>query len=67
MSRSTAINSNAFSLPCNMDERMRVFALFRAEKERSAVAECAIDSFILLSLSITAAGGPAALDNRYSL
>ena len=48
MSRSTAINSNAFSLPCNMDERMRVFALFRAEKERSAVAECAIDSFILL-------------------
>ena len=48
MSRSTAINSNAFSLPCNMDERMRVFTLFRAEKERSAVAECAIDSFILL-------------------
>ena len=49
-----------------MDERMRVFALFRA-KERSAVAECAIDSFILLWLSITLAGGPAALDNRYSL
>ena len=39
MSRSTAINSNASSLPCNMDERMRVFTLFRAEKERSAVAE----------------------------
>ena len=50
-----------------MDERMRVFTLFRAEKKRSAVAECAIDSFILLWLLITAAGGPAALDNRSSL